>query len=91
MSKKGFSSSSTSLMPQNSNKFFYKIVDGQRNRCHNDYKLNAVVCVKDDEANNNNHSTSSLQSSPVSPSNYSHIAPSNTGSGKSPDSNNRLA
>jgi hypothetical protein len=43
-SQQPFSSYSNS-----SNNEFYKVVDGQRNRCHNDYGLNAVVCVKDTE------------------------------------------
>jgi hypothetical protein len=38
-----------SLQPSSSysNNEFYKTIDGLRNRCHNDYGINAVVCVRD--------------------------------------------
>jgi len=44
------------------------MVDGQINKYHNDYKFNAVVCVKDDAASNSNPSTSPLRSSLFHPS-----------------------
>jgi hypothetical protein len=68
------------------------MVHGQRNKCHNDYKLNAVVCIKDDAASNSNPSTSPLRSSLFHPSNESHIVPADTGSSRArssaSDSNN---
>lgn len=41
-----FSSSSSPISPlkNGSDAIFYKTIDGQRNRCHNDNNLNAVVC-----------------------------------------------
>ena len=49
------------------------MVHEQSNKCHNDYKLNAVVCVKDHAASNSNPSTSPLRSSLFHPSNESQI------------------
>ena len=58
------------------------MVHGQRNKYHNDYKLNAVVCVKDDAASNSNPSTSPLRSSLFHPSNESQIVPADIGSSR---------
>jgi hypothetical protein len=62
---------------------FFKMVDGHRNICYNDYKLASIVCIKDDGTNNDNSSTtSSLGSSTYYLHNYSQITPSNIGEGK---------
>jgi hypothetical protein len=49
-----------------SNSEFYKIIDGQRNRCHNDNNLDAVVCTKEDTE------TRSPIGRPVTPQNISN-------------------
>jgi len=82
LSNKDFLCSSSSLPLQSSNEFLYKMVDGQRNKCHNEYKLNAVECIKDDVASNGNPSTSPLRSSLFHPSNESQIVPADTGSSR---------
>jgi len=92
LSNKDFLYSSSSLPLQSGNEFLYKMVDGQRNKCHNDYKLNAVECIKDDVASNGNPSTSPLRSSLFHPSNESQIVPADIGSSRARssaiDSNN---
>jgi hypothetical protein len=40
-----------SINNNTNNESFFKIVDGERKCCHNDYKLNAVICVKDSFSN----------------------------------------
>ena len=87
LSKKDFSSSFTKLSTQSGDEFFYKMVDGHRNRCYNDYKLNVVICARDDVTNNNISSTSSLRPNLAYSSNYSQIAPTNIDSGKFKNSN----
>ena len=91
LSNKDFLYSSSSLPLQSGNEFLYKMVDGQRNKCHNDYKLNAIECVKDDVASNSNPSTSPLRSSLFHPSNESKV-PADIGSSRARssaiDSNN---
>jgi hypothetical protein len=44
---------------QTQNATFHRVIDGQRNICHNDYDLNAVVCVKDATYNDNISNASS--------------------------------
>jgi hypothetical protein len=78
LSKKDFSYSYSSPSSQDNDGFFYKTVDGHRNRCYNEYGSTSVVCTRDDGTNNGNSSTtSSLGSSTYYLHNYSRITPSN--------------
>jgi hypothetical protein len=81
LNKKDFlHSSSSSLSSHNNDGFFYKTVDGHRNRCYNEYKLASIVCTKDDGTSNDNSSiTTSLGSSTYYLHNYSQITQSNIG------------
>lgn len=67
----------------NSDRFFYQMLDGHKNRCYSEYKLASIVCTKGDGASNDNSSTaSSLGSSTYYLHNYSRITPSNGDVGK---------
>jgi hypothetical protein len=83
LNKKDFLYPSSSLSTDNSDGFFYNMVDGHRNRCYNEYKLASIVCTKDDGTSNGNSSTtSSLGSSTYYLHNYSQLTPSNIGESK---------
>jgi len=92
LSKKYFSYLSSSTSSHNNDGFFYKTVDGHRNRCYNEYKSTSTVCTKEDGTSNGNSSTtSSLGSSTYYLHNYSRIIPSNideSWAGKNSDSDN---